>query len=115
MLLKALAEDFHIMYVIDNCKNKFEIQNVLDQLTNISLVKAYHATINPDHFCCYCFRCSLHDRIQDTLVARDSFKFRLDFVGDFQKLEDLEPYPFYEIYLENIKKDILDFFSWNNA
>ena len=104
MLLKALAEGFHIMYAINNSKNKFEIQKVLNQLTKISLVKAYHATINPDHFCCYCFRCRLHDRIQDTLIARDSFEFRFDFSSDFQQLEDLEPFPFYEIYLENIRK-----------
>ena len=104
MSLKALTEGFHVMYAIDNCKNKFEIQKVLDQLTNISLVKVHHATINPEHFCCYCFWCSLHDRIQDALTARDSFEFRLDFSSDFQELEDLEPYPFYEIYLENKRK-----------
>ena len=42
--------------------------------------------------------------VQDTLMARDSFEFRLDFSSDFQQLEDLEPYQFYEIYLENIRK-----------
>ena len=104
MSLRALAEGFHIIYAIDNCKNKFEIQKVLDQLTNISLVEAYHVTINPDHFCCYCFHCCLHDRIQDKLIARDSFEFRLDFSSDFPLLEDLEPFPFYEVYLENIRK-----------
>ena len=76
----------------------------LNQLTNISLVKAYHATINPDHFCCYCFWCRLHDQIQDTLIASDSYEFRLDFANDFQNLEDLEPFPFCNIYLENIRK-----------
>ena len=55
MDMKALEEGFHIRYVIDNCKNKFEIQEVLDSLTNISLVKEYHAASDPDHFCCYCF------------------------------------------------------------
>ena len=86
------------MYAADNCKNKFEIQEVLDSLTNISLVKAYHATIDSGLFCCYCFRCHLHDRIQVTLIARDSPESRLVYSKDFQKLEDLEPYPFYEIY-----------------
>ena len=73
--VKALIEGFHITYAIDNCKNKFEIQKVLDSLTNISLVKAYHATFNPDHFCCFCFKCRLHNQIQDTLLARDSTEF----------------------------------------
>ena len=104
MSLKALSEGFHIMYAVDNCKNKFEIQDVLDSLTNICLVKAYLATIDPDHFCCNCFRCRLHDLIQDTLIARDSPEFRLDYGSDFQKLEDLQPYPFYEIYYESIRK-----------
>ena len=76
--LKALSEGFHIMYAVDNCKNKFEIQEVLDSLTNISLVKAYHATYDSDHFCCYYFRCRLHDRIQDTLIARHLPEFRLE-------------------------------------
>ena len=85
-------------------EGKFEIQEVLDSLTNISLLKAYHATIDSDHFCCYCFRCRLHDRIQDTLIARDSPEFRLDYSSDFQEMEDLEPYPFYEIYYQRIRK-----------
>ena len=102
--MKALVEGFHISYAIDNCKNKVEIQKVLDSLTNISLVKAYHATINPDHIGCFCFNCRLHHQIQDTLLARDSPEFRLDYSTDFQKLRDLHPYPFYEIYRENIKR-----------
>ena len=73
--VKALIEGFHIMYAIDNCKNKIEIQKVLDFLTNISLVKAYHATINPDYFSCFCFKCRLHNQIQDTLLATDSHEF----------------------------------------
>ena len=72
--VKALNEGFHITHAIDNCKNKVKIQKVLDSLTNISLVKAYHSTINPDHFCCFCFKCCLYDQIQDTLLARDSPK-----------------------------------------
>ena len=107
--VKALAEGFHITYATYNCKNKVEIQKVLDSLTNISLVKAYHATINPDHFCCFCFKCRLHDQIQDTLLYRDSPEFRLDCSTDFQKLHDLPPYPFYEIYHENIKKKYCKF------
>ena len=91
---KASNEDSDITYAVDNCKNKFEIQDVLDSLTNISLVKAYHATINPDHYCCYCFRCRLHDQIQDTLTDRNSREFLLDYSNGFQKLEDLQPYPF---------------------
>ena len=87
--LKALREGFEIMYAVNNCKNKFEMQDVLDSLTNIFLVKAHHATVNPDYFCGYCFRCRLHDRIQDTLIARDSHEFQLDYDSDFQKLEDL--------------------------
>ena len=105
--LKALNEGFHITYAIDNCKNKVETQKVLDSLTNIFLVKAYHATINPDHFCFSCFKCRLHDQTQDTLLPRDSSEFRLDYNTDFQKLHDFPPYPFYEIYRENIKKKVL--------
>ena len=101
---KALSDGFDITYAVDNCKNKFQIQDVLDSLTNISLVKAYHATINPDHSCCYCFRCCLHDQIQDTLIDRNSHEFLLDCSGDFQRLEDLQPYPFREIYQERIRK-----------
>ena len=106
MDMKAL-EGFHIRYTIDNCKNKVEIQEVLDSLTNLSLVKAYHAMIDPDHFCYYCFRCRLHNWIQDTLIARDSPEFRLGYSSEFLTLKDLEPYPFYEIYLENIRKKYL--------
>ena len=91
------------MYAVDNCKNKFKIQEVLVSLTSISLVKSYHATIDSDHFCCYFFRCRLHGRIQDTLIARDSPEFRLDYSSGFQKLEDLEPYPFYEINYGRIR------------
>ena len=101
--LKALSKGFHIMHAVDNCKNKFEIQEVLHSLTNISLVKAYHATIDSDHFCCYCFRCRLHNRIHDTLIASYSPEFWLHYSSDFQKLEDLEPYPFHEIYYERIR------------
>ena len=101
---KVLNEDSDIAYAVDHCKNKFEIQDVLDSLINISLVKAYHATINPDHYCCYCFRCRLHDQIQDTLTDRNSREFLLDYSNDFQKLEDLQPYPFREIYQERIRK-----------
>ena len=102
--MHSLSEDSNITCAIDNFKNKFEIQDVLDSLTNISLVKAYHATINPDHYCCYCFRCRLHDQIQDTLTDRNSREFLLDYSNDFQKLEDLQPYPFREIYQERIRK-----------
>ena len=82
----------------------FEIQDVVDSLTNISLVKAYHATISPNHYCCYCFRCRLHYQIQDTLTDSNSPEFLLDYSSDFQKLEDLQPYPFREIYQERIRK-----------
>ena len=72
---KALSEGSNITYAVDSCKNKFEIQDVLDSLTNISLVRAYHVTINPDHYCCYCFRCRLHNQIQDTLIDRNLLEF----------------------------------------
>ena len=95
--VKALAEGYHITYAIDNCKNKVEIQKVLDSLTNISLVKAYHATINPGHICCFCFKCRLHHQIQDILLNRDSTEFELNHSTDFKKLVDFPPYPFYEV------------------
>ena len=82
--VKALSERFHITYTTDNCKNKVEIQKVLDSLTNISLVKSYYAIINPDHIACFCFKCRLYDQIQDTLLARDSPEFRLDYNTDFR-------------------------------
>ena len=108
--LKALSEGFHIMCTIDNCKSKAEIQKVLDSLTNISLVKVYHATINLNHISCFCLKCRLHDQIQDALLARDSPESRLDYSTNFQKLYDLPPYPFCKTYRENIFKNCK--FDW---
>ena len=101
---KALTEGSDRKYAVDNCKNKFDIQDVLDSLKNISLVKAYHATINPNHCCCYCFRYRFFDQSQDTLIDGSSPEFVLDYSSNFQKLEDLQPYLFCEIYQERIRK-----------
>ena len=39
-------------------------------------------------------------------LDRNSPEFLLDYSGDFQKLEDLQPYPFREIYQERTKKNL---------
>ena len=103
---KALNKGYDIHYAIDNVINS-KGQGILDSLSDLSLAKAYFATIDPDHTGCDCYLCTLNYMFRDTLRDRgvtDKYLVSVTHLKNFVETEPFYPLKeeWYEKYVESV-------------
>ena len=103
---RALRYGFDINYALDHTVTS-ETQNILDSLTDSSLQKAYHYTIQPEHMACECNYRSLNYMIRKTLMNRGTGRIALS------EIEETVPIcPFYEEWLDKVtEQNVRSLFS----
>ena len=99
----TLEEGFHIHYALKLYKDP---QKLLDELSNLSVAKAYNALFDLRHIGCWCRMCRFQNLCFQTLLKRGVRETFL--CGEivcrerFQEAE--ESYPFFEEYFEQTQK-----------
>ena len=105
--LRALRNGYDINYAVRNVVNS-KTEEILNSLTNLSLAKAYHYTIQPEHLVCKWYYCSLNYLIRKVLLSGGKCAEYLSRgVTGLEQFEETVPfYPYYEKYYGLLDKEI---------
>ena len=89
-----IGSDIHRF--LHNVLHSVSLPSLLQKLTTVSLVKAYYAIVQPEHWTCKRYDCSVEQAILSELRLRDQIMLLRSCV-DFENLEvDDEYLPFFQ-------------------
>ena len=106
--LKVKEENFfplkdasHVIYAADEYNKDKDLKAVkgLDQLTSISLAKAYYYLFAVNHKACDCWRCRIREECYRILVERKTNLIVLGTSYKVIKLPEKNVYPFFEEWI----------------
>ena len=82
------------------------VNSKTEEMTNLTLAKAYNYTIQPEHLACECYYCSLNYLIRKVLLHRGKCVEYLSVgVTGLEQFEETVPFhPYYEEYYRLLEK-----------